>query len=93
MESIGISIEQSKPLLSLPSMKSRRILYIVLLAGAIYYFYDAMYIMFIDYQRLTFPVFGYNIGRVPYVAYDLFIAASLYYLASGQLSPKTKDKG
>jgi hypothetical protein len=41
--------------------------------------------MFIDYDRLVFAVFGVDIGRLPYVVYELFIASSLLYLAFTQL--------
>lgn len=66
-------------------MLTRRLLYIVLLIGGLYYLTDALKIMFIDYDRLVFAVFGMDIGRLPYVIYELFIASSLLYLAFTQL--------
>jgi hypothetical protein len=71
-------------------MKTRKALYLILILGGLYYLVDAMDNMFLSFGRLHFDVFGYNIGRIPYVIYELFIAATLLYLGFTQLK-STKE--
>lgn len=73
-------------------MKSRRLLYIILLFVGLYYLSDALKILFVDFERINFEVFGKDIGRLPYVIYELFIATSLIYLGFQQLQLSNKKK-
>ena len=58
----------------------RKGIFILLILIGIGYFTDAMMNMFVRIDRLHFEVFALDIGRVPYVIYELFISACLMHI-------------